>query len=147
MNALASFLRAASTSRFLRFCIVGGFGFVIDASVFFALHDLAGFSPYAARALSILAAMTGTWMGNRTLTFRDHAATGGHAVLREWLTFAGTNAIGNLANFATFSALVGFAPPPFNYRYLALVAGTAMGLMFNFTLSKNVVFRPRDTPT
>jgi putative flippase GtrA len=147
VNAIASFVRAASSSRFLRFCVVGGFGFVIDASIFFVLHDLAGLSPYVARAFSIVIAMTGTWFGNRTLTFHDHAARGARAILREWLTFAGANAIGNLANYSTFSALVVFAAPPFNYRYLALVAGTAVGVAFNFTLSKRIVFRPRDTTT
>lgn len=144
MTALPSLARRLAASRFARFCVVGGFGFVIDASVFFALHDLMGLSPYIARALSIVIAMTGTWFGNRTLTFADHAASGTRAMSREYLTFAGTNAIGNLANYAAFSALVGLAPQPFNYRYLALVAGTAVGLVFNFTLSKRIVFRPRN---
>lgn len=141
MRAIESLTRALLASRFLRFGIVGAGGFVIDTSIFFVLHDLAGLSPYVARAFSILIAMSGTWFGNRTLTFREHAATGGRAILREWLTFAAANAIGNLSNYLMFSALITFASPPFNYRYFALVAGTAVGLVFNFTLSKRVVFR------
>ncbi|HVT26250.1 MAG TPA: GtrA family protein [Rhizomicrobium sp.] len=141
MTAIESLTRALLASRFLRFGIVGACGFVIDTSIFFVLHDLAGLSPYVARAFSILIAMSGTWFGNRTLTFREHAATGGRAVLREWLTFAAANAIGNTSNYLTFSALITFASPPFNNRYLALVAGTAVGMVLNFTLSKRIVFR------
>lgn len=147
MSAIEGLTRALLASRFLRFCVVGAMGFVIDASLFFVLHDLAGISPYVARALSILVAMTGTWLGNRTLTFREHAASGSRGMLREWLTFAAANAVGNISNYATFSALITFASPPFNYRYLALVAGTAVGLVFNFALSKRVVFRAKNSVT
>jgi putative flippase GtrA len=141
VNAIETIVRTLAASRFLRFSVVGGFGFVVDVSVFFLLHDIAGLNAYAARPFSILAAMICTWLGNRILTFRDHAAEGVGAIFAEWLKFAATNTVGALLNYATFASLVGFAPPPFNYRYLALVAGTAVGLVFNFTLSKRIVFR------
>lgn len=133
-------------SRFLRFSMVGGAGFVVDVSVFYLLHDLAGLSPYAARPFSILSAMICTWLGNRLLTFRDHAASGPRAVFAEWLKFAATNSVGALLNYATFASFVGFAPPPFDNRYFALAAGTGVGLVFNFTLSKRLVFRAHLPP-
>ena len=145
MNALVSVLRALAASRFLRFSVVGGFGFVVDVSVFFLLHDLLHVSPYAARPFSILSAMVCTWLGNRMLTFSEHAAAGARAVFIEWLKFAATNSVGALFNYGTFAAIVGFATPPFNNRYLALVAGTAVGLVFNFTMSKRLVFRARSS--
>jgi putative flippase GtrA len=141
VKALASFARALAASRFLRFTVVGCCGFVVDVSVFFLLHDVFGLSAYAARPFSILTAMVTTWLGNRMHTFRDHAASGAKAVLAEWLKFAAANSIGALFNYATFAAIIGFAPQPFANRYLALVAGTAVGLAFNFTMSKFVVFR------
>jgi len=141
VTALASFVRALTQSRFLRFSVVGGFGFVVDVSVFFLLHDLAQMSPYAARPISILTAMVCTWFGNRTLTFSEHAAKGIGAIFIEWLKFAATNSIGALFNYGTFAAIIAFAPHPFDNRYLALVAGTAVGLVFNFTMSKRLVFR------
>ena len=147
MTALERLVRAAFASRFLRFCVVGAMGFVIDTSIFFFLTELCGVSPYVARAASILIAMTGTWFGNRNLTFRDHAASDGAGVLREWAKFAGANAIGNLANYLTFSGLIGFAPAPVSNHFLALVAGTAVGLAFNFTLSKRFVFKAKAPPS
>ncbi len=143
MNAITSLVRALAASRFLRFCVVGTMGFIIDASTFYLMHDIAGLSPYAARVLSILISMTFSWFGNRTLTFREHAATAPKAMLQEYLKFVGANAIGAVANYSTFAALIAFAPYPFNYRYFALAAGTGVGLIFNFTLSQRVVFRSR----
>lgn len=143
MTALASLARTLAASRFLRFSVVGGFGFVVDVSVFFLLHDILHFNAYAARPFSILSAMVCTWLGNRILTFREHAARGAKGIVVEWLKFAATNSVGALFNYATFAAVIGFAMPPFDNRYLALVAGTAVGLVFNFTMSKYLVFRAR----
>lgn len=145
MKAIDGLTRLLSVSQFLRFSVVGGFGFIVDVSVFFLLHDIAGVNAYAARPFSILTAMICTWLGNRMLTFPEHAATSPRAIFAEWLKFAATNALGALFNYATFAAVIGFAPYPFANRYLALVAGTAVGLVFNFTMSKRVVFRARDS--
>jgi hypothetical protein len=40
-----------------------------------------------------------------------------------------------------YSTLVRFAPPPANNLYVALVLGVLGGLIFNFTLSKKLVFK------
>lgn len=146
MNAYRNFARALAASRFLRFCVVGTGGFVIDVSTFYVFHDVFGLNAYAARVVSILVSMTFSWWGNRTLTFHEHAATGARAMLREWLKFASANAVGAVANYTIFATLLTFAPYPFNYRYFALAAGTGVGLIFNFTLSKRLVFRTSVPP-
>ncbi len=138
-------LQALQQSRFLRFCIVGAGGFVVDSGIFFLAHDMGAVNIYLARAISISCALTYSWWGNRNLTFNDRAATGMPAMFREWLAFVGVNGIGGLANYTMFAMLVRFAPTPFNHPYLALVLGTAVGLAFNFSLSQRLVFR--DPPT
>jgi len=49
--------------------------------------------------------------------------------------------VGGLVNVGLYSVLVRFAPPPFNNLTIALVCGVLLGLVFNFTLSKKVVFK------
>jgi putative flippase GtrA len=49
--------------------------------------------------------------------------------------------VGGLVNVGLYSMLVRFAPPPFNDLTVALVLGVLLGLVFNFTLSKKIVFR------
>ena len=132
-------------SRFLRFAIVGACGFVVDESVLTAMHYGVGLDRYSARAISILCAMTFTWWGNRNLTFREHAAVG-NARVQEWLRFMLANALGAVGNYGVYSALVSFAPTPANNPLLATAIGVAVGLVFNFTLSKRFVFRTSQTP-
>ena len=127
-------------SRFLRFGVVGAAGFVVDTSVLFVLFQLSHVPYIAARALSIFSAMNFTWMGNRTLTFRAHAARGASAIAAEWLRFMLTNAVGAAINWLVSILLRYEAPSPLNNPYLALAAGVVAGLAFNFTLSKRLVF-------
>ena len=87
--------------------------------------------------------MTFTWWGNRTLTFAEHAARGSSsAILREWFKFILANALGAVVNYGTYTLLVALAPAPFNNPLLATAIGVAIGLVFNFTLSKRFVFKP-----
>jgi putative flippase GtrA len=134
--------RCLSRSRFLRFGVVGAGGFVVDEAVLWIAHRLAGLDPYSGRAISILCAMTFTWWGNRRLTFRDQAAEGPAAIAREWLRFVAANAVGALVNYGTYTLLVRFGPAPLGNPFLAIACGVAIGLVFNFTLSKHLVFRP-----
>ncbi|HTP76526.1 MAG TPA: GtrA family protein [Rhizomicrobium sp.] len=135
-------LRLLLRHPFLRFGFVGGCGFIVDETVLSILHYLIGVDRYSARAVSIFCAATFTWWGNRNLTFAEHAATGGiGAVAREWLKFMLANGFGALVNYATYSLCVGFAPAPFSNPLLATAIGVAVGLVFNFTLSKRFVFK------
>ncbi|HEY4940587.1 MAG TPA: GtrA family protein [Rhizomicrobium sp.] len=139
---LGQTLRALTRSRFARFGVVGGAGFLVDETVLTLLHYLIGLDRYSARALSIFCAMTFTWWGNRNLTFAEHAASGGPAeMVREWGKFVLANGIGALVNYAIYSLFVSFAPAPFANPLLATAIGVGVGLVFNFTLSKRFVFR------
>lgn len=128
-------------SRFLRFAIVGAGGFVVDSSVLFLLHSIIGLGPYSARVISIFVAMNVTWTGNRQLTFAAQRATTPRAMLGEWARFLLTNALGALVNYSVYAVLVSWAFAPLSNPYIALVAGVAAGLVFNFKLSQRLVFR------
>jgi len=140
---IASLIERLKKSHFVRFGIVGAGGFVVDASVLFVLFQLIQLPYIAARAISIFSAMNFTWMGNRMLTFRAHAAREAGAIVAEWSRFLLTNAIGAAINWLVSILFKYEAPSPLNNPYLALVAGVAVGLVFNFTLSKRLVFVSR----
>ena len=98
---------------------------------------------YRAWFPAFVVAVTFTWWGNRSLTFRDRAAT--HNIALEWLVFVLTNGLGALANFATYYLLVKYVPAPVGDPLLANAIGTLVGLVFNFTVSSRVVFRDPST--
>ena len=123
----------------MRFAVIGALGMPVDWLVLHAMIG-AGASRDASRLISWFCAATFTWLGNRYFTFANRRARGS-AVFQEWLRFLGANAIGGVANVGTFFLLTHFASAPFNGTNLAFVCGVLVGLVFNFTLSKKLVFK------
>ena len=123
----------------LRFAVIGALGMPVDwGALQLAMH--LGAPRDAARLAAWFCAATFTWLGNRYFTFAASRAHGG-AIAREWLRFLGANSVGGAANVGSFLALTHFAPAPFNNINVAFVLGVLVGLVFNFTLSKMLVFR------
>jgi putative flippase GtrA len=132
---------ALSRLSILRFAVIGALGMPVDAGVLWLMTHKAHLDPYSGRVISWLCAATFTWIGNRYFTFGTKRARGMAGTLREWLRFLAANAVGGLVNVGLYSTLVRFAPPPANNLYVALVLGVLGGLIFNFTLSKKLVFK------
>ena len=137
MNKLLS---ALSRLSFLRFAVIGALGMPVDWLVLQLMVHW-GTGPYVGRMISWFCAASFTWMGNRYFTFAASRARGLVGAAKEWLRFLAANAVGGLVNVGLYSVLVRFAPPPFNDLSVALVLGVLLGLAFNFTLSKKMVFR------
>lgn len=127
---------------FVRFAAVGGAGYFVNlAALWLATHEL-GMGSYEGGGFSILTAMCFTWLGNRYFTFAARRARGSlKAVGREFLAFMGTNSVGALINFLVYAGLLRLAHAPFNDKYVAQIGGVLAGLLFNFTLSRTVVFK------
>ena len=134
-------LARLSQMSILRFAVIGVLGMPVDwLALQLFLHLGAG--PYYSRALSWLVAATFTWAGNRYFTFADQRSRSFTGTIKEWGRFLAANAVGGLVNVGLYSVMLRFAPPPFNDLNLGFVSGILLGLVFNFFLSKKVVFRP-----
>ncbi len=124
----------------LRFAVIGALGMPVDWGVL-QLMVHGGTGPYLGRMISWFCAATFTWTGNRYFTFPGSRARGLLGTVREWGRFLAANAVGGLVNVGLYSVLVRFAPPPLSDLTVALVCGVLLGLVFNFTLSKKLVFK------
>lgn len=138
-----------SVSReLLTFGLIGIVGLFVDmAALAVALH-LLGLDPYGGRVFSYLMAATATWYLNRRYTFIGVSRRG---AIRQWGKFLAANAVGALVNYGVY-VLVLQAGPAFLAAmglegagrflpYAGVAAGSISGLIFNFTLSKLIVFR------
>jgi putative flippase GtrA len=123
--------------------MIGSAGFIVNSLALSAVLYLVHLDKYAAWFPAFLVAVTFTWWGNRTLTFRDAAASKG--LVQEWGKFVVANSLGAAANFATYFVLIRFAPLPLGYPLVAIAGGTLVGLVFNFAASKRFVFRSSST--
>ena len=151
-NSISTAPASAQTSReldaalsrlsILRFAVIGALGMPVDAGVLWLMTHRAGLDPYSGRVISWLCAATFTWIGNRNFTFG--------ASRRAWLrapSFGNGCAFSPPMRWAGWS-MSDFIRPwcasrrrPLNNLYVALVLGVWRGLIFNFTLSKKLVFK------
>jgi len=124
------------TAEFLRFCAVGGVGFVVDGGLLTLLMEVFGLGPYSARVVSFLSAATVTWLLHRNFTFRRTEGSR----RRQWVRFLAVNGIGAVLNYGVYAACVAFAPHPVSVPQVALVVGAALALGFNYLSSRFYVF-------
>ena len=131
-------------NQFLRFCVAGTAGFVIDAGILQMLVVGAQANPYAARVASFLAAASVTWLINRRYTFAvNHKPT--HA---EWRRYVGFMLVGALVNYGVFSICIAFWALARTQPWLGVAFGSVTGLGLNFVTSRllfrNAVTRASD---
>ena len=136
-----SLLTALSRLSFLRFAVIGGLGMPVDAGGLWLMLNLVQAPYFIARPVSWFFAATFTWTGNRYFTFRATRARGLFGAAGEWGRFLAANAIGGSFNVGISIALRHWGPAPLNNPYIAMMCGVLVGLVFNFTLSRKVVFR------
>lgn len=117
---------------FMRFLLIGGLGFVIDASVTYMLIVM-GFAPWLARIPAILLAMVFTWLGNRQFTYKVKQTRSAAEAMR----YAFTAIAMALVNYATFVVLVSYGMWP----VAAVIVATACQTILSFHAYRSLVFK------
>jgi putative flippase GtrA len=122
---------------FERFLVVGALGFVVDALALYGFIAL-GLGALAARLPAFLIAAFVTWIAHRKYTFREAP---GQARAGGWLSYVQYSAattFGALANLCGYwlTLILTTASP-----LVALAAGSAIGLILNYTMSRRWIFR------
>ena len=127
--------RTGLSADFIRFGIVGTLGFCWDTATVYATKN--DFGLYVAGTLGFFVAGTANWVINRCWTFRHRVHGAAHV---QWLKFLAANFVGFIFNRGTFFTLVTLSALCRAQPVLAIIAGTATGLVFNYFLSKRLVF-------
>lgn len=123
-------------TRFALFGTVGGLGVGVHMVVLAALLKGAGQGFIIAQAAAVMAAMSFNFWLNNWLTYRDQRLRGRAALLRGWLGFCVTCAVGALANVAVGALLVSRDV----HWSLAALAGIVVGSVWNYALSSRFVW-------
>ena len=141
-STFATLLMPMVSPRFLKFLIVGGAGFAVDAGVLtFALGHITP-SIYAARALSFSLAVLATWLLNRTFVFAaSPREAGGIAV--EYARYFTLQVVAAVSNLAVFVALIEAIPALSAKPVVPLAVGAILGALVNYAGSAWWVFRHR----
>jgi putative flippase GtrA len=129
----------------MKFLVVGGAGFLIDAAVFNLMrlgatghgHFFQG--PIGAKIVSVAAATIATWVGNRYWTFREHRRQN---FLLEFVEFTVISVAGlgiNLLCLYVSHYLLGFTSLLADNVSGTLI-GTALAMVFRFALYRYWVY-------
>jgi len=123
---------------FPRFCLVGGTGVLIDATLLMLLHELFGFALMPARFTSVAIALTAGWLLNRTITFQNRASRNR---LYEWARYIAVNSIGAAINLTIFFLLTQAALGTISRPLVALAIASVSALWFNYVGMRALVFK------
>lgn len=133
-----------------KFGVVGAAAYIVDVLVFNTLlygggHGVLHAKPLTAKVVSVLAASTVAYLGNRQWTFRSRDRSG---VRREYLLFLVLNGVGlalALACLATSRYVLGLASPLAD-NVSANGVGLVLGTAFRFWAYRRFVFRQDGGP-
>jgi putative flippase GtrA len=133
-----------SLGQMLRFGMVGGIGFLVDAGLLYVMLGL-GLGPYSGRVVSFLVAATTTWILNRSFTFRRESPSETHPA-GEWLAYLGLMVIGGMVNYGTYALAVAFSDPVRRHPEIGVALGSIAGMAINFWSAKTMVFERKAGP-
>lgn len=118
--------------QFLRFCIVGTIGFLVDAGTLYLLVLALDTDPYVGRVASFITAATTTWILNRRFTFNlAHNAT--H---KEWLSYLSLMVLGAILNYGTYALCLTYWAVVREQLWIGVAVGSIAALSINFITSR-----------
>lgn len=121
-------------SRILRFTVVGGIGFVADATMLALVLAATPLGPFVARLISIGFGLTVTWLCNRTLTFQPSR----RGMLREGARYGGVGITTSVVNYLVYSVLL--LAMPWMAPLLALVIASLAAMALSYLGYSRLVF-------
>jgi putative flippase GtrA len=126
-------VRLADRSGLVRFLLVGGLGFCVDASLLLYLVQSQDANIYVARLGSFAGAVLVTWLLNRSLVFRPRAGTNQvSAVSGELARYLLVQGLGVAINFAVFAAVIVFFPILTSQPLIPLAVASAVAMAWNY---------------
>jgi dolichol-phosphate mannosyltransferase len=128
----------AVTPRFLSYALVGTIGLGVHLAVLRTALLGFGMAFAQAQAVATLVAMTGNFLLNNSLTFREKRLTG-FAMVKGLLGFYAISSVGALTNVGVASWLYAYEP----VWWLAGLAGALMGVVWNYSMSTLLVWRAK----
>ena len=133
---LAKLTGGAVTPRFLSFALVGTIGLGVHLLALRTALAVFGLAFPEAQATATLVAMTGNFILNNRLTYRDRRLAG-LGFLKGLIGFYAISAVGALTNVGMASWLYAHEP----VWWLAGAAGAVMGAVWNYSMATLLVWR------
>ena len=126
--------------QFIKFAITGGLGAVTNLFIFFLCADLAKIREIPVSIGCFIIAVTQNYIINHTWSFKQENHSEKLSI-KKWFMFM----CGSLLGLAINIYVMRFMITHFNlpWKFIGQACGIAAGMVFNFTVSKLVIFKRR----
>ena len=124
------------TSQIVRFLMVGGVSFLVDAGMLWLLVYRLDVGYIPARVVSVVMAISVAFVLNAKFTFLVRVADA------RFSRYVAIQALGATLNFSVYSALV-LSGPLAGRPLFSLMCGAAVATVNNFLFSRKYVYIPR----
>lgn len=122
-----------------KFALVGGSGFLVDATVLILLFEVFKLDLVTSRSLAFVLAATSNWILNRIVTFAELECGGRKST--EWLRFMVSALISAVPNLGFFFLMMRLLPETMPAIIFALCCGVLLGYGCNYQLAKLWVYK------
>ncbi|WP_295891545.1 GtrA family protein [uncultured Vibrio sp.] len=123
-----------------KFALIGSIGFIADAVLFSMALYLYELDVFFSRVIAFFGATCITWFGNRCYTF---VHSNKQPRFLQWAKFLGSASISAIPNFIVFKAVLSVISEGPISVYVALILGVLVGMLSNYMLSSQWVFRSK----
>ena len=120
--------------RFLKFCVVGGSGVVVDFAITYLAKELLKLNKYVANSLGCVCAATSNYILKRMWTF----ASNDPDIVMQYIRFLGFSLVGLAINNFVIYLLHGRAK--WNFYFVKLIA-TGVVTFWNFCMNYILTFQ------
>lgn len=132
--------RIIELKRFVKFLMVGGAGFIINASLYWLLVNYSDLSLVMANTVAAQVAIFSNYNLNNSWTFKDRKSIFISAYLLRMLQFFATSNIGVFI-FQNGAIKIGDILYGRTYYFAYFIIGTALLLVWNFTIYSKIIWR------
>jgi len=127
-------------AELFKFGITGGLGTITNLLLFFLLVDLVKLSEIPVSIGCFIIAGTQNYFLNHLWSFRDYTGKTPVSVIK-WFMFLAGSLLGLIVNITVMKLIIlNFTLP---WKFIAQACGIAAGMVFNFIISKFVIFRKK----
>lgn len=117
---------------------MGFAGYVVDVVTTSALQD--ALNVYLARVPAFMAAVTTTWVLNRSFTFKNRSVAHSSRT-REYLHYLSLMLVGLAANYAAYAVTITLIPDTFYPIPISVAVGSITGMIFNFQTARKYIYK------
>ena len=127
-------------TQFLKFGVTGGLGTLTNLLIFFLLVDNAGFPEIPVSIFCFIVTGTQNYFLNHLWSFREYTRNTAVSIMK-WLAFLSGSLLGLGINIGVMYFIVTHFILP--WKFIAQACGIASGMVFNFFISRFIVFKRR----